>query len=118
MAQTVENTDKVHNVPIKPGHQEFLISFVYIQRAELSKDFDVDKHCRGAYVVWELKETKKKLRKTLLLHQQVTQQVFQRFTKMIEGENGKEINKTGNRKERNAVGRLVLATVLTKVIQH
>lgn len=32
---------------------------MYIQRAELWKDFDVDKHCRGAYVVWDLKETNK-----------------------------------------------------------
>ena len=59
VAQAVENTDKVHNVPIKPGHQKFLISSAYIQRAELWKDFDVDKHCRGAYVVWDLRETNK-----------------------------------------------------------
>lgn len=32
---------------------------MYIQRAELWKDFDVDKHCRGAYVVWDLRETNK-----------------------------------------------------------
>ena len=50
---------QVHSVPIKPCHQKFLISSVYIQRAELWKDFDVDKHCRGAYAVWDLKEIKK-----------------------------------------------------------
>ena len=42
VTQAVENTDKVDNVPIKPAHQKFLISSVYIQRAELWKDFDVD----------------------------------------------------------------------------
>ena len=36
---------------------------MYIQRAELWKHFDVEKHYRGVYAVWDLKETKKKKKK-------------------------------------------------------
>ena len=48
IAKAVANSDKVLNIPLKPGYQKFLISTVYIQRAELWEDFDADKHCRGA----------------------------------------------------------------------
>ena len=59
IAKAIANSDKVHNVPLKPGYQKFLISTVYIQRTELWEDFDAEKHCRGAYIAWNLKETKK-----------------------------------------------------------
>ena len=54
----MQNTKKVHNVPVKPGYQKFIISSVFIQRADLWDEFDADRHCRGAYIQWNLAQAK------------------------------------------------------------
>ena len=58
IAVPVSNTKKVNNVPMKPGYQKILISSVYIQRAENWPEFDEDKHCRDAYIAWDMAHAK------------------------------------------------------------
>ena len=59
MARKVQNTANVHNEKIKKGYQKSLICSVYVQRVKLWSKVDEDKHCKGSYIIGNIKNTQK-----------------------------------------------------------